>query len=145
MPDIFEIPKKCPPEVKTELSAGFTLFWSDQAAAAGRIRVALERLMDHLGIPMRRKEKNGKFSELSLHHRIELFEKGEPAIGSQLMALKWLGNTGSHQGKLVRDDLLDAFEILEHALTELIDQRTAKVAALAKKLMKKHAPRRKRK
>lgn len=145
MPDIFEIPKKCPDEVEKELRAGFALFWQDHAAAAGRVRVALERLMDHLGIPMRRKETNGKFSDLSLHQRIELFKERELSTGSQFMALKWLGNTGSHEGTVSRGDLLDAFEILEHALAELIDRRTAKVAALAKKLMKKHAPRRKRK
>lgn len=144
MPDIFEIPKKCPKEIKRELCAAFTLFWSDPAATANRVRIALERLMDHLDIPKRRKDNTGKFSELTLHQRIEQFEKGEPAIGGQIMALKWLGNTGSHEGIVGREDLLDAFEILEHALAELIDRRTAKVAALAKKLMKKHAPRHKR-
>lgn len=141
MPDIFELPAKCPDEVKTQLRAGFALFWSDQAAAASRVRVALERLMDHLGVQRRRKDKNGKFVEMPLHQRIEVFQKGEANIGSQLMALKWLGNTGSHEGQVSRDDVLDAFEILEHALVELIDQRTAKVAALARKLAKKHARR----
>jgi hypothetical protein len=37
------------------------------------------------------------------------------------MALKWLGNTGTHTSAVTRDDLLDAFEILDHALVELID------------------------
>jgi hypothetical protein len=138
MPDIFEIPAKCPKEVKTELRAGFALFWSDHAATSSRVRVALERLMDHLGVQKRRKDKNGMFLELSLHQRIDIFSKGEPSIGKQLMALKWLGNTGSHDGQVSRDDVLDAFEILEHALSELIDRRTEKVVALAKKLIKKH-------
>lgn len=144
MPDIFEIPKKCPREIKRELCAAFALFWSDPAATANRVRVALERLMDHLSIPRRRRETNGRFSDLSLHQRIDLFEKDNPAIGGQIMALKWLGNTGSHEGQVTRNDILDAFEILEHVLGELIEQRTAKVAALAKQLMKKHAPRRKK-
>jgi hypothetical protein len=144
MPDIFEIPKKCPREIKTELCAGFSLFWSDSAATANRVRVALEHLMGHLGVPTRRKDQHGRFFDQSLHQRIEMFAKGNPSIGSQLMALKWLGNTGSHQGVVTRDDILDAFEILEHALGELIDQRSAKVAALARKLMKKHAPKHKR-
>ena len=56
------------------------------------------------------------------------------------MALKWLGNTGTHKGEVDREDLLDAFEILEHALTELIDRRATKIAALAKKLTQKHRP-----
>ena len=140
--DIFDVPAKCPAEVKAQLRAGFTLFWSDPAATASRVRIALERLMDHVGVPKRRRDKTGKFFDLSLHNRIEIFQKGEPAIGSQLMALKWLGNTGSHEGQVTREDVLDAFEILENALAELIDRRTAKVAALARKLSKKHARRR---
>jgi len=71
--------------------------WADHAAAAGKVRIALECLMDHLGVPKRKKDKNGKFDDLSLHHRVEIFQKGSPIIGSQLMAHKWLGNTGSHE------------------------------------------------
>jgi len=67
--------------------------------------------------------------------------KGEPAVGAQLMALKWLGNTASHEGSVSRDDLLDAFEILEHSLSELIEQRSARVAELARQLTKKHSKR----
>jgi len=56
----------------------------------------------------------------------------------QLMALKWLGNSGSHSGEVSRDDLLDAFEILEHALAELLEQKSERIAALAKKMTAKH-------
>lgn len=141
MPDIFDIPAKCPDEVKHHLRAGFRLFFSDQSAAANRIRVALESLLDHVGVPRKRKDQNNKFSDLALHGRIELFQKDQPSLGSQLMALKWLGNTASHEGNIGRDDLLDAFEILEHVLDELIGQRSARVAELARKLTKKHAKR----
>jgi len=142
MPDIIEMPQKCPKEVKIELRGAFALFWADPGAAAGRLRVALERLMDNLGVQKRRKGKNGKVLDLSLHQRIELFQRRQPAAGTQLMALKWLGNAGSHEGAVSRKDLLDALEILEHSLAELIDRRTVKVAALAKALTKKHAQRR---
>lgn len=144
MPDIFELPAKCPDEVLKQLRASFRLFLADQPAAASKVRIALERLMDHLGVPKRKKEKNGKFIDLSLHRRIEIFQQGKPDIGLQLMALKWLGNTGSHETQVSRDDLLDAFEILEHALSELIDRRSEKVAELAKKLAKRHARKRKK-
>jgi hypothetical protein len=65
----------------------------------------------------------------------------QTTLGSQLMALKWLGNTASHEGGVSRDDLLDAFEILEHNLRELIEHRSARVAELARKLTKKHGRR----
>ncbi len=140
MPDIFELPKKCPDDVACELRAAFALFWSDPSAAANRVRVALERLMDHLLVQKRRKNKNGKFDKLKLHTRIEIFAKAEPFWGAQLMALKLLGNTGSHDGGVTKDEVLDAFEIIEHALFELIGQRSKRIAALAKGLKAKHTP-----
>lgn len=128
MPDIFDIPAKCPKEVTNELRGGFALFFADSAATANRMRSALERLMDHLGVI------SGK-----LHDRLDAFAKKNP-IGENLMAIKWLGNTGSHEGKVSRDDILDGFLILEHALSELIEERTAKATQLARKLTNKHKP-----
>ena len=139
MPDIFVIPKKCPKDVRAELRAAFAIFWSDHCSAAARIRIALERLMDFLEITAT-KIYNTKTIDLTLHQRIEIFQKGDPTIGDQLMALKWLGNTSSHASNVSREDVLDAFEILEHALFELIERRSAKVAKLAQKLAYKHAP-----
>lgn len=54
------------------------------------------------------------------------------------MALKWIGNTGSHGSYMSTNDLLDSFEIMEHALAEIIGGHSARVAAIAKKLTKKH-------
>jgi hypothetical protein len=140
MPDFFELPKKCPAKLALEVRAAFKLFWSDPSAASNRVRIALEQLMDHLEIQKRCKNKNGKFDKLSLHHRIEVFSKTEPEIGAQLMALKLLGNTGSHDGGVIRNDVLDAFEIVEHALLELIEHRSQRLAALAQALTEKHRP-----
>jgi hypothetical protein len=139
MPDMFELPEKCPDEVKSELRAGFQLFWSDQSAAANHVRIALERLMDHLRIPKRRRNKKGKFFWLTLHDRInEEFRKTKPEVADQLLALKWLGNTGSHEGKAMRDDVLVAFEILEDSLFELVEQRSRRITALSRTLTKRH-------
>ena len=136
MPDMIVLPEKCPKEVIESLRASFALFWSDQAGAAGRLRVAIERLLDHLGVPA----KNPDGTEIRLHNRIENFTNGNSEIGGQLMALKWLGNTGSHTGELNKEELMDAYEVLEHALGELIDRRTQKVAELTKRLLQKHDP-----
>ena len=140
MPDMFELPEKCPDEVKLELRAAFQLFWSDQAASAGRVRVSLERLMDHCRIPKRAKKKKGGYYRLMLDDRIKLFSQTETTAGKHLMALKWLGNTASHQGNVSRDDLLDGFEILEYLLAELFDKRANRVDKLAQQLSKRHDP-----
>lgn len=144
MPDMLAFPAKCPDEVEEELRAAFALFWSQPGACTGRIRVALECLMDHLGVPKRRKNMNGKYFDLSLHARIDAFAKSEPTTGPQLMALKWLGNTGSHNSKVNQKDVLDAFEIMEHALGEIIERRSTRFAKLAKELTKKHSRKRRK-
>src|ERR1035441_6331037 len=95
MPDMFEVSRNCPAEVVLELRAAFRLFWADQAASAGRVRVALERLMDYYQIP---KPERG-----TLHTRIKEFSKSKAIIGDKLMTLKWLGNTAAHEGSVSRD------------------------------------------
>ena len=143
-PNIFELPQKCPDAVKSELRRSFALFWVDTAAAGNCVRIAIERLMDSLGIPKRKKGKNGKYFDLVLHGRIEIFAKSQPVIGGQLMALKLLGNAASHASNLSAEDLLDAFTILEHALDEVINQRSKTVARLTRNLSKKHQIKRKK-
>jgi hypothetical protein len=138
MPDIIGLPEKCPLEVQTELRSAFSIFWLQKAGCAGRIRVALEYLMNHLGVPKRKRDKAGKYFDLTLHARIDAYAKSEPDIGAQLIALKWLGNTGSHYSDVKASDLLDAFEILEHALAEIVGGRSKRIALLAKKLTRKH-------
>ena len=141
MPSMIEIPKKCPEDVRSDLSEAFLLFWSHRPSCANAIRYALEKLMTHQGVPTQAPSKKGssKLSNLSLHRRIEIYSMGEPIAGAQLMALKWLGNTGSHGSKVNVEDLLDAFEILEHTLSEIIENKSKKIATLAVNLTKKYS------
>jgi hypothetical protein len=143
MPMIIELPKKCPDEVQRELLCAFSLFWAQREACAGRIRVALELLMDHVGVPRKKADAQGNSRLLDLHARIDLYSSSASEAGAQLMALKWLGNAGSHGEKVSETDLLDAFEILEHTLVEIIDKRSENVMLLAKKLTQKHSKKKK--
>lgn len=131
---IISVSANCPEAVRAALKAAFGLYWVDRPSTAGRIRVAVERLLDHLGIP----NKSGNGGYLSLDDRIETFKKSDEAHGAQLMALKWLGNVGAHTVDVNNDDLLAAFEVLEHVLSEVIDKKSAAVAKLAEDLVKKY-------
>lgn len=124
----------CPAAVREALDAAYALYWIDRPSTAGRIRVAVERLLDHLGIP----NKGAKGGYLSLDDRIEAFTKGDATYGAQLMALKWLGNVGAHTIDVNIDDLLAAFEVMEHILSEVIDKKSAAIAALAAEMTKKY-------
>jgi len=60
---------------------------------------------------------------------------GSPAVERLLNALRFVGNVGSHEEVLERDVLLDAFEIYEHILEELIGKLPEAIQALAAALI----------
>jgi len=136
--ELFPIPEKCPESVAKEVISAFELYWIYRPACAGRLRVALEALMDHLNIQKEIPTNKGGMRELSLHQRIEAYRVIEPILGGNLLALKWLGNTGSHSSVVSKRDILDAFEVFEDALAEIIDKRSEKMAQLAERLRKRH-------
>ncbi len=138
--DIIELPNGCPQTVLVPLRQAFSVFWSQPEACAARVRVALEALLTHVGVPTVDKTSTEKQTDIPLHRRIELYAKENPEIGQQLMALKWIGNSSSHGGQVARREILDAFELLEHSLIEVLEKRSAKMAALAKKLTEKYGP-----
>lgn len=140
-PDFFALPRRCPSKVSEEVRRAFALFWADREAAANRVRTSVEYLLDSLGIQKSQKTAGGKMRKLNLHERIVLFQKVQPAVGAQLLAIKWIGNAGSHPEELSDDDLFDAFEMLSHALEEIIEKRTERVARLASEINKRKAPR----
>ncbi len=144
MPPLFPVPGGCPDSVASEVRSSFRSLWSDQSAAASRLRVAVENLLDEIGISRRRRTAKG-YEGLTLHQRIEVLAKAQPTVAANLMAIKWLGNTGSHESSVALGDLLKAYEIMEHALDILLGQRAKLVATLAKDLTRRHARKRWRK
>jgi hypothetical protein len=137
---MIDIPAKCPKSVRSILQDAFACYWSQPDACAGRIRAALEALLTHFGVPSEAKKSDGSSFPLSLQKRLDIFSKTSPAAAAQLTAIKWLGNSGAHGQRVTKADILDALELLEHVLVELIDQKSAKLAELAKNLLAKHAP-----
>ena len=145
-PPVFRSPAKSPDEVNIQLDRAFSLYWSDTSSAANRLRVAVEALLNELSIPKKSKIKNGpnagKFRNLPLHDRIEKFKKSDSAAGTQLMALKWLGNIGSHMSgdELSHSELLDAFEHFEFALDLIYVDTSAVLTKRAEAIVKKKGP-----
>ena len=118
---LIQVPKACPDEVHSEVLAAAALYWSAPASSGNRIRACVERLMDAQAVA----------SGTSLHARIQAFASKNKDISDALLAIKWIGNTGSHSDELEASDVLDAFELLEYALEELYEGRTARLRALA--------------
>lgn len=134
--DIISIPRSVPQNIKDQIESSFPIFWIDKGACANKLRVSLELILDDQGVDKKCTTKNGEQS-YSLHKRILLFEMGNEECGKLLKAMKWLGNEGSHQGNVERNDLLDGFEIFEHLLMELYPDNKIRISELADRLNKK--------
>lgn len=114
LPEImfFSIPEKCPNKISLQVKKAFSSYWNNIPSSANNIRKALELIMDEKDI-----------DEGSLHQRIEKFETTEPEISKSLMALKWIGNIGSHAGSIEKTDILKSFQVLYFTLLKLYDDK----------------------
>ena len=139
---IINIPENCPESVAGPLNESFKLFFASPSAAANSIRVGVERLLTELKIECFEMKK-GKLRIISLHQRISLIPPPHQGLKHLLLAIKWLGNAGSHaQGEISVDDVLDAYEMTEHVLEQIYpDQRRAmKMNAIATEVNRKKGP-----
>lgn len=113
--------------IRAELVRSFALFFSDSAAAGNRVRLCIELLLDDLKIEAVRRDQSGtaKVSasgrevKLSLGERIRKFAEHHGELAELLSAIKGVGNEGSHSGDLSREDLLQAYAMIDHILTTL--------------------------
>lgn len=143
-PRLFALPKTYPATVTTELDRAFMLFWVDAAACANSIRCALELLLTSEGVA--RFPRKGKRVPLNLGGRIRAWADGKPeraTLAKAFDAARWIGNEGSHAGKLTRDDLFDGFDLLRHALRTIheTDPHERGVEQLATKITRRRRPR----
>ncbi|MFZ5904640.1 MAG: DUF4145 domain-containing protein [Chloroflexota bacterium] len=117
--NLFPVSEKCPERVATEINRSFKLFFAEPSAAANYVRKAIEEILTNKGVPRLSVGKRSKKVRISLHDRIVIFEATQPDIAKRLFALKWLGNEGSHANTITKNDVLDAYEILEWAIDDL--------------------------
>lgn len=137
---IITIPTDCPESVKTPLIESFRLLFSSPSASANNIRIALEHLLNELKIT-RYKLVAGKRRIVSLHERISKIPAKYDELKDLMLAVKWLGNAGSHDNdSMTLDDVFDAYEMTEHVLHEIYETKKKKLKALAKMVNKKKGP-----
>ncbi|EPC3806861.1 DUF4145 domain-containing protein [Enterobacter ludwigii] len=128
----FAIPAECPDEVTLPLRQSFSLFISAPGSAATAIRITLEALMKALNI-----------SGTKLHTRLEkLRDEAEYAEHMDaLMALKWLGNAGSHElDRVSSQDIEDAYQIIESVLDKIFAGSKESLATLIARMTRVFGP-----
>lgn len=135
-PSIFPIKDCVPEDISDHLREIFSLFWVSPSASINRLRVCLEDLLTQQKV-RRFSSKGGKRNVIQLHDRIIAFSKKNDAAANSLLALKWIGNSGSHGGKrnnTTRDQVLEAMDIFEHALDQIYDRTGVSIAKKVKKI-----------
>ncbi|WP_255250217.1 DUF4145 domain-containing protein [Enterobacter cloacae] len=128
----FAIPAECPEEVALPLRQSFSLFISAPGSAATALRITLEALMDAL-----------KISGTTLHKRLEkLRNEAEYAEHMDaLMALKWLGNAGSHElDRVSSKNIEDAYQIIESVLDKIYVGSKESLAVLITRMTRMFGP-----
>jgi len=140
---VFEIPSRCPDAIKEAIDDSFSLFWCDVTSCANKIRIVLELIMTDQKIP-RFTYKAKKRLYIKLHKRIELYRIKNTEIADYLLAIKWIGNEGSHTKSLDRNDLLDAYQLLETSLNKLYDDKESNLKKISKEINKRRGTRKRK-
>lgn len=134
-PRIIPVPEDGTPEpVAGALRRAFALYWRDPQACAATIRVAIEAVVDHLGVG-RKDPKGGGWR--SLERRLQLLGEGHTDLVEAARAIKGLGNEGAHGDAVDLDKLLDAFELIEFELRRLFADEAGRRRELLARLTPK--------
>lgn len=128
-------PDKTPETVRRAVEAASALLWIDPGAAGNRLRFAIEELLTAQRV-RRSIMKDGKRIRLTTHRRIELLRQRKEAASDALMAVKWIGNEGSHADALTATDVIDGAELLGHALRLLYDDSAKQMERRIRKINK---------
>lgn len=105
-------------------------------SAGNHLRAAAERLLDHLKEPKTKLGKSGKEKHLALHICIMSLAARDKELSASLLAVKWLGNVGSHSDELSEEDMFDAFDIFEAVLDDLFIRYRARLKKLVTSINK---------
>lgn len=133
---MFKLSKDIPEDISRLIDESFSLYFTDNNSCANKIRTAIERMLDDLKAPKKRLNKKGLYTPIKiLHQRIEHFSKRKPRICKLLMALKIIGNEGSHTMNLNDNDILDAFEILELLIEIIYTKNNTRIELLAERII----------
>lgn len=135
---LFDIPENTPWDIESAIINAFALFWSDKSACGNSIRKVVELILNDKRVGKMRKTKAGKWIYLKLDERIKKFEIKNKDAADTLMAIKWIGNVGSHEIDTDEEVLFDGLELLEFVLEDLYGEAHHKrMASIRKRVIKR--------
>ncbi|CAI1616569.1 Uncharacterised protein [Serratia quinivorans] len=127
---IFELPHYCPSAIKKGLVKSFQLAYCDVSASANRLRATLEILI-------RLNFTEAEIGVRNLHDQILLLTKKFTEIGDLSLAIKWIGNEGSHgEGEVQECALAFAYEAFAKILNIIYGNKEATLEEAASLFVK---------
>ena len=129
------IPINTPEEVKQAILEAEKVLLTDPNAAGNRLRLAIEEVLTHYGINRFKIEKR-KRVRLTTHQRLVDFKHYEGSVADIFMAVKWIGNQGSHEDSLTVADIAQATEILNFGLEILYGDGDREIEKKINKILK---------
>jgi hypothetical protein len=140
---MMKLPSRTPAAVKESVSSAGAVIFLSPNAAIGRLRHAVEALMNVQRIPRRVIDrKSGKSVPTTLHARIEEFRKKQPDVADVLLAVKWIGNEGTHGQEMSVADAELCAHALEAALEALYGRNDAELLKLVREINRRKGLRR---
>uniref|UniRef100_UPI0039AF0FA4 DUF4145 domain-containing protein n=2 Tax=Serratia TaxID=613 RepID=UPI0039AF0FA4 len=138
---IFTPPENCPDDICVQLKEISALLAAHPSAAVNTMRTVLEMLLDGLGVP-REMPRDGKSPlSLTLHKRIDDYPAILGGYSDAFMALKWLGNRGSHTDEPIKQSHIEgACTVLDELIQQLYPQQS-NVPTIVAELNNAYAPR----
>ncbi len=137
--NIFKIESNTPKDIKESINESFKLFFTSHSSALNHLRIATEKILNNLKVKKSTiNKKRKKRISLNLHQRIELIPKKYSNLKELLLAIKWSGNTGSHNGHnhITIDNVMDAYDIFEIILNGIFSKNTDHIKKIAMKINK---------
>ncbi|BBC72365.1 conserved hypothetical protein [Altererythrobacter sp. B11] len=127
-PPLFRIPERTPHLVGEQLRLAFQLFWTDFSSAVGRLRTAVELLLDDQKVPREKLTSSGKTARMDLAERIDVYAGTASGADAKdaLHGLRYIGNLGTHGGAVSKEALFDAADVLEDVLLGVYEKRSIK-------------------
>jgi hypothetical protein len=100
-----------------------------------------------MGIKRYGTKKTGGRSMIALDGRIKILRNKRASLADlcdRLLAVKHLGNAGSHPGDVHEEDVFDGLDILEHVLNETYGKHASVLARMVNQINARKGPRKRR-
>ena len=141
-----QLPEGTPENIRRHFEISCGAMWVDRSGSLNHLRVALELLLDKLRIPRHSINKaKHKRNRISLHDRIQRIRAAKyQGIRASLMALKWIGNDGSHGADPSLDDVFDGMDILEDVVSKCFTSHHKELASVVNEINRRKGTRKRR-